>query len=62
MAEINIGSLTGATVLVLLRKDKESVVPTGKDTVYPGDLLALAGTPEAVESARRLLVSGPPMA
>jgi CPA2 family monovalent cation:H+ antiporter-2 len=62
MAEINIGSLTGATVLVLLRKEKGSVVPTGKDTVYPGDLLALAGTPEAVEAARRLLVSGPPPA
>jgi CPA2 family monovalent cation:H+ antiporter-2 len=62
MAEVNLGSLTGATVLVLLRKDGESLVPTGKDTVAPGDVLALAGTPEAVESARRILADGPPRA
>lgn len=60
MAEINIGSLTGATVLVLLRGESGSLVPTGKDTVYPGDVLALTGTPEAVEAARRLVLFGPP--
>jgi CPA2 family monovalent cation:H+ antiporter-2 len=60
MGEINLGSLTGAMVLVLLRGASGSLVPTGKDTVFPGDVLALSGTPEAVEAARRLLFFGPP--
>ncbi|NNG46294.1 MAG: TrkA C-terminal domain-containing protein, partial [Deltaproteobacteria bacterium] len=59
LAELNVGSLTGAAILVILRDDGEALIPTGKDILRVGDLLALAGPPEAVEAARRVLVSGP---
>jgi CPA2 family monovalent cation:H+ antiporter-2 len=59
LAELYVGSLTGTAILVILRDDGEALIPTGKDILRVGDLLALAGSPEAVEAARRLLVSGP---
>jgi CPA2 family monovalent cation:H+ antiporter-2 len=59
LAEMHVGSLTGAAILMILRDDGEELIPTGKDILRVGDLLALAGTPEAIEAARRLLVSGP---
>ena len=59
LAELHVGSLTGTAILVILRDDGEALIPTGKDILRVGDLLALAGLPEAVEAARRLLVSGP---
>jgi CPA2 family monovalent cation:H+ antiporter-2 len=59
LAELDVGSLTGAAILVILRDDGEELIPTGKDILRAGDLLALAGPPEAVEAARRVLVSGP---
>jgi len=58
LAELNVGSLTGAAILVVLRGEK-SFLPTGKDTLQPGDVLTLAGTPEAVEAAKRILLKGP---
>jgi CPA2 family monovalent cation:H+ antiporter-2 len=54
LAALNLGGLTGATVLVLMR-GKESRIPTGKDVLAAGDLLALAGTPEAIRAAREIL-------
>ncbi len=59
LAELDVGSLTGAAILVILRDDGEALIPTGKDILRVGDLLALAGSPEAIEAARKLLVSGP---
>jgi len=59
LAEMHVGSLTGAAILVILRDDGEALIPTGKDILRVGDLLALAGPPEAVEAARRILLSGP---
>lgn len=59
LAELGVGSLTGATILVILRDDGEALIPTGKDMLRVGDLLAVAGSPESVEAARRMLVSGP---
>jgi CPA2 family monovalent cation:H+ antiporter-2 len=59
LAELHVGGLTGAAILVILRDDGEALIPTGKDILRVGDLLALAGPPEAVEAARRVLVSGP---
>jgi Trk K+ transport system NAD-binding subunit len=34
------------------------VIPTGKDILKAGDVLALAGTPDAVEAAREILTLG----
>jgi monovalent cation:H+ antiporter-2, CPA2 family len=59
LAELDVGSLTGAAILVIMRDEEGSLIPTGKDTLKPGDVLALTGTPEAVGEARRLLLDGP---
>ena len=49
--------LTGATVLAIARSDGAALVPTGKETLQAGDVLAVAGGPDAV-AARALLVDG----
>jgi CPA2 family monovalent cation:H+ antiporter-2 len=59
LAELNVGSLTGATILVIMRGEGKAVIPTGKDTLQPGDVLAIAGTPDSVEAARKILTLGP---
>ena len=59
MGELDVGSLTGAKVLVVIRGEGDSFLPTGKDILREGDVLALAGTPEAVEAAKGILVAGP---
>jgi monovalent cation:H+ antiporter-2, CPA2 family len=59
LAELDVGSLTGAAILVIMRDEEGSLIPTGKDTLKPGDVLALTGTPDAVGEARRLLLDGP---
>jgi Trk K+ transport system NAD-binding subunit len=56
---MQVGNLTGAAVLVIMRDKGKAIIPTGKDTLREGDLVALAGAPEAVEAARKLIVSGP---
>jgi CPA2 family monovalent cation:H+ antiporter-2 len=55
LAAINLRGLTGATVLAVVRREGEVLVPTGTETLRAGDLLAVAGTAEAIQSARALL-------
>ncbi len=55
LAELNLRGLTGATVLAIQRPEHPVVVPSGEDRIAAGDVLAVAGTTTAVESARRLL-------
>ncbi len=59
LADLHVGSLTGAAVLLIMREEGETITPTGKNILQGKDVLALAGPPEAVEAARRVLVSGP---
>ncbi len=56
--EMNIGNLTGAKILVVVRGEGDSFLPTGKDVLKAGDVLTLAGTPGAVEEAREILTRG----
>lgn len=58
LAELHLGSLTGAAILLIMRDPGEAIIPTGKDLLRGGDLLALAGPPEAVAAARRMLEWG----
>ena len=58
LAEVNVRGLTGATVLAILRGDQGVVVPEGEEVLRAGDVLALAGTQEAVSAARELLAAG----
>ncbi len=55
LAELNLRGLTGATVLALRRKDQGVLVPTAQETLQPDDVLALAGTHEAIRAAKALL-------
>jgi CPA2 family monovalent cation:H+ antiporter-2 len=57
LAEIRLRGLTGATVLAIRRGDESVLVPSGHEQLQPGDILAIAGTREAVEAARELLAS-----
>ncbi len=55
LAELNLRGLTGATVLAITRAGEPNVVPTATERMRTGDILALAGTQEAIASARDLL-------
>jgi CPA2 family monovalent cation:H+ antiporter-2 len=57
LASINLRSVTGATVLAVIRGDKSTLVPAGDFVVQAGDLLALAGSDEALTAARQLIVA-----
>ncbi len=50
---------TGATILAISRAGGSVMVPTAGEALRAGDVLALAGTREAVESARELLGADP---
>ena len=58
LAQLNLRSLTGAAILALGREGAPVVLPTGHELLRAGDVLALAGTPEAVRAATALLRSG----
>ena len=58
LAELDLRDATEATVLVIVRPSGPSILPVGAEVLQPGDLLALAGTPEAVAKAKTLLRTG----
>jgi CPA2 family monovalent cation:H+ antiporter-2 len=59
LADVNLRSVTGATVLAILRDRGEQVLmPSGPQVLREGDLLAVIGSHEAVESARALISPG----
>jgi CPA2 family monovalent cation:H+ antiporter-2 len=55
LAELRLRGLTGATVLAIRRDDESVLVPSGHDRLQAGDVLAIAGTEEAVSAAKELL-------
>lgn len=58
LAELNIRGKTGATILAITRKGEagqKAMVPSGKETIRVGDVLALAGARESVDAAIELL-------
>ncbi len=60
LADLGLRGRTGASVIAISRGDDVVLVPDGHVELRAGDVLALAGTGEAIESARRLLVTGKP--
>jgi CPA2 family monovalent cation:H+ antiporter-2 len=54
LAELNLRGRTGASVLVIMRAGLP-VVPTAGELLVPGDVLAVAGTSEALHAATRML-------
>lgn len=58
LAELNIRGKTGATILAITRVGEAGskvVIPSGKETLRVGDVLALAGSQESVDSAIEML-------
>jgi CPA2 family monovalent cation:H+ antiporter-2 len=56
LADVNLRSITGATVLAILRDRGEQVLmPSGPQVLREGDLLAVIGSHDAVESVRVLV-------
>ncbi|HKY62187.1 MAG TPA: cation:proton antiporter [bacterium] len=55
LSQLNLRALTGATVLALYRGGKGLVIPEAQEVLQAGDTLALAGSEESVEAARKLL-------
>ncbi len=55
LSEMGVRGQTGATVLAISRGDGSVLVPTADERLQEGDVLALSGTHEAIESARDLL-------
>jgi len=55
LAQINLRGLTGASVLAIARSDQGVIVPTATEVLRAGDVLALAGTHESVDAAKRAL-------
>ena len=58
LRDLNMRGQTGATVLALLRGDEQFVYPRGDQRLQQGDVIAVAGTHEAVEDVRAMV--GPP--
>ncbi len=58
LVQINLRGKTGATVLAIAR-GAEGFLPTGKESLLEGDVLALSGTHEAIAAARDVLVGWP---
>jgi CPA2 family monovalent cation:H+ antiporter-2 len=55
LAELNLRGMTGATVLAIRRGEAGAIIPTAHETLRGGDVLALAGTHEAIDAARAVL-------
>jgi CPA2 family monovalent cation:H+ antiporter-2 len=55
LAELNLRGATGATVLAITRSGAGVLVPTGAEVLRGGDVLALAGTTDALAAATALL-------
>jgi K+:H+ antiporter len=57
LAELNLRGRSGATVLAISRDGESIVVPAAGERLRQGDVLALAGTHEAIDAAKALLSS-----
>jgi monovalent cation:H+ antiporter-2, CPA2 family len=58
LAELNLRGRSGATVLAISRNGESIVVPTAQERLQVGDIVALAGSHEAIEAATELLQVG----
>ncbi|MEQ8768028.1 MAG: cation:proton antiporter [Planctomycetota bacterium] len=58
LAEVNLRARTGATVVAIQRQGSQVVLPTGRETLMAGDVLAMTGTTSAIREAEQFLVNG----
>jgi len=55
LGELNLRSLTGASIIAVTRGEERHLMPSGKESLQAGDNLVLVGTQEAVTQAKALL-------
>ena len=55
LAEINLRGFTGATVIAIMRGEDQVLVPGAAEVLREDDILALAGTQDAIRAALDLL-------
>ena len=55
LRDLQLRSLTGAVVLAITRGDENVLLPVGRERLLAGDVLALAGTADALRDATALL-------
>ena len=58
LSQVNLRGLTGATVLCIFRPStggQRMLLPTGHEQLHGGDVLALAGSQDAISAARAML-------
>ena len=55
LGDLRLRAMTGATVLAIVREGEDIIAPTGDDVLHAGDVLAVAGTTDAIDGARQLL-------
>jgi len=60
LADLNLRGLTGATVLAIIREPEGVLIPTGREIVRAGDVLAVAGTLDAITGAIEVLGASAP--
>ena len=60
LAELNLRGMTGATVLAIRRGEAGVVIPTAREQLQAGDVLALAGTHDAIDAAWAVLTGSAP--
>lgn len=61
LAEADLRGLTGATVLAILRAGEPIIAPAGKVVILEGDVLAVAGSNEAIVGARGIIEDTSPV-
>ena len=54
LAQLNLRGATGATVLAIRRGDQQIPTPLGREVIHASDVLAVAGTQDAIAVARAL--------
>lgn len=57
LRDLNVRARTGAGVLAITRGEERILIPRGRDQILAGDVLALAGTRDAVNAAITLLTT-----
>jgi CPA2 family monovalent cation:H+ antiporter-2 len=62
LAQLNLRGITGASVLAIARGDQGVIAPVADEVLHAGDVLALAGTHDALAAAREVLKSPAPEA
>jgi len=60
LASLNLRGVTGATVLAIRRGEEQIPNPLGREVIYAGDLLAIAGARDALAVARGVLAPNLP--